>query len=363
VSLKKTPLYEKHIELGGKIVEFAGWALPVQYKSIIEEHEKVRNSAGVFDVSHMGEILIDGTGAEEFLQHLITNDISTLKEGRVRYSPVCYPDGGTVDDVIVYKLSNQKYLVVVNAANTEKDYQWMLDNATADVSITNVSDNYALLAIQGPKAIEILKELTTYPLENMKPFSFADKVDVSGIEVLISRTGYTGEDGFEIYIAPEKSATLWDKLLQTGKEGTIIPAGLGARDTLRLEAALPLYGHELSKDITPIEAGLSRFVKFDKKDFIGKKVLLAQADSPNKRILVGFEMIDRGIPRNDYEVFSEDKKIGFVTSGGFSPTLKKNIGMALINSEYANMGNEIDIIIRNKACKAKIIKLPFYSRK
>ena len=360
--LKKTPLYEKHIELGGKIVEFAGWALPVQYKSIIEEHEKVRNSAGIFDVSHMGEIFVEGTNAEEFIQHLITNDIANMREGKVRYSPVCYPDGGTVDDVLVYKFSCNKYLIVVNAANIEKDYQWMLDNATEDVSITDFSESYALLAVQGPEAMAILKKISTYPFETMKPFTFAEKVDISGVEVLISRTGYTGEDGFEIYTTPNYAVTLWDRLLEAGKE-ELIPAGLGARDTLRLEAALPLYGHELSKEISPIEAGLSKFVKFNKEDFIGKKALISQADSQTRRILIGFEMIERGVPRNDYEVFSGDKKIGFVTSGGFSPTLKKNIGMALVDSEYAIIGNEINIVIRNKACKAKVIQLPFYTRK
>ncbi|NMB96364.1 MAG: glycine cleavage system aminomethyltransferase GcvT [Clostridiaceae bacterium] len=361
--MKKTPLYEKHIELGGKIVEFSGWSLPVQYKSILEEHEKVRNCAGLFDVSHMGEILVEGTNAEEFLQHLLTNDIAGMKEGKVRYSPVCYPDGGTVDDILVYKFSSSRYLLVVNASNTEKDYLWMLDNSTGNVSIKKVSENYALLALQGPKAIAILKKLTTYPLENMKPFSFEEKVDISGIKALVSRTGYTGEDGFEIYVVPEHAVTLWNRLLEAGEEEKLVPAGLGARDTLRLEAGMPLYGHEISKEITPVEAALSKFVKFEKKDFIGKKALLSKANSPSRRTLIGFEMIERGIPRNNYEVASGDRKIGFVTSGSFSPTLKKNIGMALVSNEYANIGNEIDIVIRNKAAKAKIIQLPFYTRK
>jgi len=361
--LKKTPLYEQHVNLGGKIVEFAGWALPVQYSGILEEHDHVRNYAGLFDVSHMGEILIEGSAAEKFIQHLVTNDISNMKEGKVIYSPMCYPDGGTVDDILVYKFSNIKYLLVVNASNTEKDYQWMLSNSMDNVIITNITDNYAQLALQGPKALGILKSLTNFPLENIKPFRFEEKVDISGVEALVSRTGYTGEDGFEIYISPEYAATLWNKILEKGKKEKLIPAGLGARDTLRFEASMPLYGQEISKDITPVEAGLTRFIKFEKGDFIGRAALLSKKDSGTRRTLAGFEMIERGIPRSHYDVVSSYKNIGFVTSGNFSPTLKKNIGMALIDNEYANVSKEIDIVIRNKAVKAKIMELPFYSRK
>ncbi|HOJ09244.1 MAG TPA: glycine cleavage system aminomethyltransferase GcvT [Clostridiales bacterium] len=361
--MKKTPLYEQHVNLRGKIVEFAGWALPVQYSSILEEHEYVRNSAGLFDVSHMGEIIIEGPDAEKLIQKLITNNIANMEQGKIIYSPMCYPDGGTVDDILVYKMSNEEYFLVVNASNTDKDYQWMLDNAEGDAEITNVSSNYAQLALQGPKAMEILGRLANFNLEKIRPFRFEAKVDIAGFEALVSRTGYTGEDGFEIYIAPENAEKLWNKILDEGKEDRLAPAGLGARDTLRFEAGLPLYGQEISKEITPVEAGLSRFVKFDKGDFIGRSALLAQKENEPGRKLVGFEMIERGIPRSHYEVQSEGKSIGFVTSGNFSPTLKKNLGLALISQEYSDLGEVIEIVIRNKTLKATIIETPFYSRK
>lgn len=361
--MKETPLYQQHVNLGGKIVEFVGWALPIQYSGLLEEHDHVRNYAGLFDVSHMGEIIVEGPNAEKFIQYLLTNDISNMKDGKVTYSPMCYPDGGTVDDVLIYKLSSEKYLFVVNASNTEKDYKWMMENSIENVNITNVSNEYAQIAIQGPKAIKILKSLTPFPLEDIKPFRFQEKVEIAGVKSLISRTGYTGEDGFEIYISPKDAAILWDCILETGKDDKILPAGLGARDTLRFESGLPLYGQELAANISPIEAGLKRFVKLNKGDFIGRDVLELQINAETGRQLIGFEMIERGIPRHEYQVNYNGKNIGWVTSGSFSPTLKKNIGMALIDKKYASINEEIQVVIRNKAIKAKIIKLPFYTRK
>lgn len=362
--MKRTPLYETHCKLGGKMTEFAGWELPVQYSGILDEHEKVRNAAGLFDVSHMGEILIEGPDAEIFIQRIITNNISTIKAGRVQYSPVCYSHGGVVDDILIYKFTDDKYLAVVNASNTLKDFEWFMDNIEGQVTVRNVSDEYSQLAIQGPKSQVILKKLTDFPLEEMKPFRFEQKVSIAGVDVLVSRTGYTGEDGFELYMAPESVKHVWDSLIMAGEEDGLVPAGLGARDTLRFEAALPLFGHEISENITPVEAGLQRFVKFDKGEFIGRQVLLSQMERGPDRKLVGFEMLEeRGIPRNSYMVQSGGKNIGFVTSGTFSPTLKKNLGMALLEREYSEIGTEIEVVIRNRPLKARIVSLPFYNRK
>ncbi|MDD4297990.1 MAG: glycine cleavage system aminomethyltransferase GcvT [Ruminiclostridium sp.] len=361
--MKKTPLYEKHNELGGKIIDFGGWALPVQYTGIIEEHEQVRKAAGLFDVSHMGEIIVKGQDAEIFIQNLVTNNIIGAKEHRIIYSPMCYSDGGVVDDLLIYKYSAQHYLLIVNASNTDKDYDWIMQNAKGQVEILNVSDSYAQLALQGPKAEIILQKLTDTPLAEIGFFRFKPDVKLDGVEAIVSRTGYTGEDGFEIYINSESAVYLWEKILQVGKDEGLVPVGLGARDTLRFEAALTLYGHEISPEISPLEAGLGKFVKLEKDDFIGKEELVKQHEQGQKRNLVGFEMIDRGIPRNGYDVQVGGRKVGFVTSGSFSPSLGKNIGMALVESDINAEGAELDIIIRNKAVKAKTVKTPFYTKK
>ena len=359
--MKKTPLYESHLALGGKIIDFGGWALPVQYTSILNEHHGVRSAAGLFDVSHMGEILVEGDGAGEYIQRMITNDILNMVQNRVVYSPMCYGDGGTVDDLLIYKLGEEKYLLVVNASNTQKDYEWLKDNCDNDnLSIENLSDAYGLLAIQGPAGQRILQKLTSTPLEEIRFFRFLQDVEVGGVKGLVSRTGYTGEDGFEMYIPSHKAVELWDKLLEAGADEGLIPAGLGARDTLRFEVALPLYGQELSPEISPLEAGLNRFVKLNKDDFIGKDALANQAEKGLKRKLIGFEMIDRGIPRTGYKVQAEDKEIGFVTSGGLAPTLKKNLGLALVEPEFSNLDGEIFIEMRGKSLKAKIVNTPFY---
>ena len=361
--MKKTPLYEKHNELGGKIIDFGGWALPVQYTGIIEEHEQVRKAAGLFDVSHMGEIIVKGQDAEIFIQNLVTNNIIGAKEHRIIYSPMCYSDGGVVDDLLIYKYSEQHYLLIVNASNTDKDYDWIIQNAKGQVEILNMSDRYAQFALQGPKAEIILQKLTDTPLAEIGFFRFKPDVRLDGVEAIVSRTGYTGEDGFEIYMNSESAVYLWEKILQVGKDEGLVPVGLGARDTLRFEAALTLYGHEISPEISPLEAGLGKFVKLEKDDFIGKEELVKQHEQGLKRNLVGFEMIDRGIPRNGYDVQIDGRKVGFVTSGSFSPSLGKNIGMALVESDINAEGAELDIVIRNKAVKAKTVKTPFYTKK
>lgn len=361
--MKKTPLYEKHVELKGKIIDFGGWALPVEYSGIIQEHEAVRNKAGLFDVSHMGEVLVIGEDSEKYIQNVVTNDISTLNDYQIAYTTMCYPDGGVVDDLLVYKFDSKKYLLVINASNTEKDFKWFKSNVIGDVTVKNVSDDYAQLALQGPRAEAILQKLTNINLNEIEFYHFRENAVIGDISTLVSRTGYTGEDGFEIYLASKDGAKLWDMLLASGKEDGLLPAGLGSRDTLRFEACLPLYGQEIDKDITPLEAGLGFCVKLQKNNFIGKDALVKQKSEGLKRKLVAFEMIDRGIPRSHYEVFKDNNKIGYVTTGSFSPTLKKNIGLALVDSTYAKEGTEIEVVIRNKNIKAIIVKKSFYNKK
>ncbi|NLP29607.1 MAG: glycine cleavage system aminomethyltransferase GcvT [Clostridiales bacterium] len=361
--MKKTPLYEKHLELSGKIVDFGGWALPVEYSGIIQEHEAVRNAAGLFDVSHMGEVLIEGKDAESFVQKMVTNDISTMKDFQIYYSPMCYEDGGVVDDLMVYKYNNEKYLLVINASNTEKDIEWLESKVSGDVKINNLSDKYALLALQGPKAEAILQKLTDTNLDDLGFFEFIDGMKLRDVSALVSRTGYTGEDGFEIYLAPGDAARLWDLIMEAGSSEGLKPAGLGARDTLRFEACLPLYGNELDKDITPLEGGLGYFVKLTKDDFIGKEALAKQKSEGLKRKVCCFEMLDRGIARSGYEIYSGEEKIGFVTSGTYSPTLKKNLGMAMLDVDFTEIGTEIIVEVRNRKLKAQIVKKPFYTKK
>lgn len=360
--VKKTPLYEAHVAAGGKLIDFHGWMLPVQYSSgILKEHENVRTKAGLFDVSHMGEIEVSGPDSLNFLQSLLVNDIAA-KPGKAVYSPMCYPDGGTVDDLIVYKLLDDKYLLVVNASNSDKDFQWIMDNKKGKVSVINLSAEYSQLALQGPMAKEVLQQLVLMNLNNLRSFQFVNDVTVGGMSVLLSRTGYTGEDGFELYCRPDIANNLWDLLLEKGKPYGLIPVGLGARDTLRLEADLPLYGQELSETISPVMAGLKRFIKPDKGDFTGRGPLLDQLDGNIKQKLVGFEMIDRALPRTGYEVYCDTGKAGYVTSGGFFPTLKKNMGLALLDINYANEGSTIKVKVREGLYAAKIVKLPFYKR-
>ncbi|MBO0586433.1 glycine cleavage system aminomethyltransferase GcvT [Sporosarcina sp. E16_8] len=362
-SLKRTVLFDSYAEYGGKTIDFGGWELPVQFSSIKAEHEAVRTKAGLFDVSHMGEVLVTGEGALSYLQKMVTNDVSKLKDGQAQYTAMCYENGGTVDDLLIYKRGDNNYLLVVNASNIDKDLEWMKSHATVDVKIEDASSSYALLALQGPIAQEVLQTLTNEPLADIKFFRFKENVDISGHQVLVSRTGYTGEDGFEIYGSPEAIVALWSVILKAGASVGVVPAGLGARDTLRFEAGLPLYGQELSKDISPLETGLGFVVKVNKEeDFFGKEVLASQKEKGAPRKLVGVEMIDKGIPRTGYKVFLGEEQIGEVTTGTQSPTLKKNIGFALLNSEHTSEGTEIEVEIRAKRLKAVIIATPFYKR-
>lgn len=360
--LKRTPLYPLYEKYGAKVIDFGGWELPVQFSSIKEEHQAVREHAGLFDVSHMGEVDVKGADALKYIQKLVTNDASKLVDGKALYSPMCYTDGGTVDDLLVYRYSENHYLLVINAANIEKDYEWLEKNLEGDVEIKNISNGISQLAIQGPDAQKVLQKIADVDLATIGFFNFNPDVKLDGVKALVSRTGYTGEDGFEIYLPNEDAPALWDKILEVGKEEGVIPCGLGARDTLRFEAKLPLYGQELSKDITPIEAGIGFFVKFDKGDFNGREVLLQQKENGAPRKLVGIEMIDRGIPRTHYPVYVGDEQIGEVTTGTQSPTLKKNVGLALIKKEYAEIGKEVYVEIRNKKVKAEIVKTPFYKK-
>lgn len=361
--LKRTPLYETHLKYKGKIIDFAGWELPVQYEGLIQEHEAVRNAAGIFDVSHMGEIEIKGKDAFNYVQYLVTNDASKLKTNGVMYTFMCYEDGGIVDDILVYRFEEDYFYLVVNASNVDKDYDWIVKNkGNFDVVIDNVSKDVAQVALQGPKAQDILQKLVDFDLNEIGFFKLRRDVMVAGVKCMVSRTGYTGEDGFEIYTDNDGIVTVWEKVMEAGKEYGIKPAGLGCRDTLRFEANLPLYGNELSKDITPLEAMFGFFVKLDKENFIGKDALAKQKREGLKRKRVGFEMIDRGIPRHGYDVAVDGEKIGYVTTGYYSPTLKKNIGFALIDSKYSGLGTNIDIIIRKKSAKAKVVNKVFYKR-
>ncbi|WP_026906679.1 glycine cleavage system aminomethyltransferase GcvT [Paucisalibacillus globulus] len=363
--LKRTPIYPEYEKYGAKTIDFGGWDLPVQFSSIKVEHETTRTKAGLFDVSHMGEILVTGPKSLEYLQYVTTNDVSKLVPNKAQYAFMCYEDGGTVDDFLIYMLDEKEYLVVVNAANTDKDYEWMVKNnfySHEEVTIQNVSSDFAQLALQGPKAEEILQTITKTDLGSIKFFRFEKEVFFTGINKpgLVSRTGYTGEDGFEIYIPVEVGPSLWNLILEAGKEKGLMPVGLGARDTLRFEANLPLYGQELSATISPIEAGLKFAVKVNKEaDFIGKEVLKDQVENGTKRKLVGIEMIDKGIPRHGYEVFHGEEEIGIVTSGTQSPTLQKNIGLALINTEHAVEDTELEIQVRKRRLRAKIIPRTF----
>lgn len=362
VETKRTPLYEEHRTAKAKLIDFGGWEMPVQYAGVIEEHHAVRTKAGLFDVSHMGEIDVRGKEALDFVQMLITNDASKLENGRILYSPMCYPNGGIVDDLLVYRYNPEHFFLVVNASNADKDFAWIVEQAEKfDVDVENVSEQYAQLALQGPLSETILQRICNIDLAQVKYYSFTHG-EIDGASCLISRTGYTGEDGFEVYLAPEHSRQLWKKILEIGAPEGVQPIGLGARDTLRFEARLPLYGNELGAEISPLEAGLGIFVKLDKEKFIGREVLLAQKENGVSRKLIGLEMIDRGIARSHYPLQKDGQDVGFVTSGSFSPTLNKNIALGLVRADLAVQGETLDVMIRGKAVKAKIIPSLFYKR-
>jgi aminomethyltransferase len=366
VELKKTPMHAEHNKLGARIIDFGGWAMPVQYSSIIEEHEAVRERAGLFDVSHMGEIDVRGPEALELVNHVITNDASKLTTNQALYSPMCNERGGIVDDLLVYKLADDYYFLVVNAANTLKDFLW-IEQAADDfdaVTVENVSDDWSQLALQGPEAEGILQELVEVDLSLIEYFWAKQNVDVAGTQCLVSRTGYTGEDGFEVYCPSEQAPEVWRTLLEEGKPRGLEPVGLGARDTLRFEACLPLYGHELDEDTNPLEARLSYFVELDKDGFIGQEAIRRAKEEGLDKRLVGFEVLGRGIPRHGYELYDADgeTKLGYVTSGAPSPTLGKNLGLGYVPPEYAKRGTKIKVKVRRRMAEAELVKTPFYRR-
>jgi len=356
----KTPLYEEHEKLGGKIVPFAGYLLPVQYEGVIAEHMCVRNDVGLFDVSHMGEITLKGKGALASLNHLLTNDFTKMSNGKVRYSIMCYEDGGVVDDLLVYKFSDEDYYIVVNASNRHKDFEHMKNNILEDTIIEDISDSVAQVALQGPKARDLMLKLLKEDDLPEKYYTAKKDVDICGMNCLISYTGYTGEAGYEIYTDNENASKLWNLLLETGKQFNIKPCGLGARDTLRLEASMPLYGHEMDETITPLETGLDFGVKMNKDDFIGKKALIEKGEPLICR--VGLEIIDKGVLREHQDIYVGDEKIGHTTSGTFSPLFKTSIAMALIDKKYSEIGNVVQVDVRGRRLKAKIVEMPFYKR-
>ena len=343
------------------MVEFAGWEMPVQYSGVIEEHQAVRRQAGLFDVSHMGEIEVRGPGALDFCQGISANDVARMSEFRAQYNLLLNERGGVVDDVIFYRLPADVFFICVNASNIDKDYSWIAEHAGATVEVENVSAKYAQLALQGPVAAKIIQPLTSANLGTMKSFHFAF-ADVGSVRCLVARTGYTGEDGFELYCNGADAAQLWSALLQAGAPAGLVPTGLGARDTLRLEKAYPLYGHELDDDTTPLEAGLEWVTKFSKPTFVGREALLKQKQEGVKRTLAGLELIGPGIARSGYELFKGEQSIGRVSSGTKSPSLGKSIALAYVVSAQAQLGNEIEVEIRGRRVQAKIVSLPFYRR-
>ena len=357
----KTPLYETHVQQKGKIIPFCGYLLPVQYDTgVIKEHMAVRTACGLFDVSHMGEITVSGPDALKNLNHLLTNDYTDMSDGQARYSPMCNERGGVVDDLIVYKVKDNSYLVVVNAANKDKDFEWMKAHKIGDVAIEDISASVAQLALQGPKAQEILEKLTDKEQIPEKYYTCNFDGVVAGIKCIISRTGYTGEDGFELYCAAEESEKLWNALLEAGKDEGLIPCGLGARDTLRLEAAMPLYGHEMNDDISPKKAGLGIFVKMDKDEFIGKDAIEAAGKLTERR--VGLKVTGRGIIREGCDVYADDKKIGFTTSGTHCPYIGYPNALAIIDVDYKEPGTKVIVEVRGRKIEAEVVKLPFYKR-
>jgi aminomethyltransferase len=360
-ALKATPLNAVHRELGAKMVDFGGWDMPVQYSGIIDEHHAVRSGVGVFDVSHMGEIEIRGPDALQLVNYVSTNDASKLKIGQAHYSGLLYGHGGFVDDILVHKVDDDHYFICVNASNQDKDFEHIDSSNRFQAKVEFASERYAQIAIQGPKGIDTLKKLTKTDLSAIRYYHFTDG-EVCGVWSRIARTGYTGEDGFEIYVAPDEARRIWYEVLAAGEEFGIKPCGLGARNTLRLEAKMALYGHEIHASITPFEADLNWIVKMDKGDFQGRAALTKQKDEGIKRKLAGFEMTGRGIGRDGYEVFLDGAAAGWVTSGGPSPTLNKNIGLCYLPVDRAVPGQKLEIMIRNQPVEAVTVPTPFYKR-
>ena len=367
-TLKQTPLHDAHEALGARMMAFGGFDMPVQYDSIIDEHNAVRNNAGLFDISHMGEVMVRGPKALDFVQHLVTNDAGKLYDGRAMYTVMCTPEGGAVDDLVVYRLAEDAYLMVINAANIEKDIAWMHDHNPMGAKLEDVSDDTALLALQGPKAFDIAQPFTDVDLSELKFYHFEEITDGSFMDcerVLLSHTGYTGERGLEIYCAPDDAEKIWTTLLDAGEDHGLKPAGLGARDTLRLEAGYCLYGNDLTEDTSPLEAGLGWVVKLDKGGFIGRDALKSEAETGPERKLVGFTVEGRGIPRHDYPILNaEGNEIGVVTSGTQSPILEQGIGLGYVPNDetYTEPGQLLGIKTRRRTLDATVTKPPFHKK-
>ncbi len=362
-TLKKTPLHARHRVLGARMVEFGGWDMPVEYSGIVDEHMAVRTRAGLFDVSHMGEIEVAGNDALAAVQRITSNDASRLAVGQAQYSALTTPQGTFVDDVLTYRLADAHFMLVVNASNIMKDFHWIAEHIkdAGDVVAVNTSSRYALLALQGPVAREVLQSLTGVDLGSMKYYWFATG-EVAAVKATISRTGYTGEDGFEVFVAPGSAERVWDAILQAGREAGVVPAGLGARDTLRLEAAMRLYGNDMDESTTVVEADLGWIVGWKKDGFIGCDVLRRQKAEGAPRKLVGFEMLDRAIGRHGYDVYLDGEKAGVVTSGTQTPFLKKAIGMAYLPADRAQPAQEFEVDVRGRRARAAVVPMPFYKR-
>lgn len=364
--LKQTPLNAMHRQMGGRMVDFGGWDMPVQYPAgTIEEHLRTRTHAGLFDVSHMGEIDVKGADAIAFVNRLTSNDVTKLSDGQAQYSALTTPQGTVIDDLLVYRLAADHLLLVVNASTTEKDWDWIKSHHSGEsVELNNVSTDYCQLALQGPDALSILQTLTDLPLEQIKYYHFTHG-SVDGVAGIVSRTGYTGEDGFEIYAPADRAEQLWNKILEVGQTGTptgVLPCGLAARNTLRLEAGMALYGNDIDETTSLLEANLGWICKLDKGDFTGREALARQKEEGVKRKLVGFEITDRGIARDHQEVVVEGQRVGHVTSGSPAPFLKKNIGLAYVPVEYASTGQQIQVDVRGRLVGAQLVKTPFYKR-
>jgi glycine cleavage system T protein (aminomethyltransferase) len=358
---QRTPLFDTHVRAGARMVDFAGWEMPVQYAGILEEHEAVRTRVGLFDVSHMGEVIFRGPRALEALSRVFTNDLSKVADGQAQYGCLCRESGGIVDDVVVYRRAADDLLVCVNAGNRQKDFEWLAGHA-GGADVRNESDAWAQLALQGPLAAQLLQRLTTLDLSPIRSYRFGHG-DVAGVPCLVARTGYTGEDGFELFCAPDAAARLWDALVEAGQPEGIEPCGLGARDSLRLEMAYRLYGSDMDDGTTPLEAGLGWVVKLDKGEFVGRDALLRQKEQGLARKLVGFVLTDAGIARHGYPVVQDGRKIGEVTSGTKSPSLKTSIGLAYVPPALAAEGSTFAVEIRSRPAAAKVVKTPFYTRK
>jgi aminomethyltransferase len=360
--LKRTPLYEAHVSIGARMVEFAGWEMPVQYAGHVQEHMAVREAAGLFDVSHMGEIEIIGANALALVQRISTNDASKLEDNQVQYSTMTNGTGGVLDDLLVYRLNADYFLLIVNAGGADSDFEWIGEHAgSLNVEVHNTSHGFALLALQGPRSERILQELTDHMLDRI-PYYWSQRVLVDGVDCRVSRTGYTGEDGFEILCKAADARHLWNRLLVTGSDRGLIPCGLAARNTLRLEAAYRLYGHDMDQTTTPLEAGLGWVVKLAKGHFIGRDALLKQKEEGLKRKLAGFEVLDRAPARDGYPIETGDRQVGVVTSGSPAPFLKKNIGLAYLPTEHAAVGSELFVVIRGRNVPARVVETPFYKR-